>query len=195
MTEIIWTPRLTKLSKLKENPQNPKIITEIGKRRLNKSLSKWGLAGTLVANLNSDLINGHSRKKDMEEAGIEEAWVSFPSRLLTDEEYKEMNAMYDIAVAGDPDQFMMEQTFEDELLQEWDLKKPKGEKGAKALFPIVPKFDEKHDAIIILIETNSESAFIRNALLMEENSSYKNKHVGESFVTTGKKFIKAWNAK
>lgn len=184
------------LADLKENPQNPKIFTEAGKRRLNKSLTKFGLAGTMIANADMSLIDGHSRKKELIEKGRTEAWVSFPSRQLTDEEYKELNAMYDVAKAGEVDTFMMENMFDDDLLEEWELKNKKQEKtGQKGLYPIVPKYDEKHDAIIILVETNSERSFILNALLMDEESSYKNKHVGQTLVTTAKKFIKAWNAK
>jgi ParB-like chromosome segregation protein Spo0J len=110
------------LSELKENPQNPKIITELGKKRLNKSLSKFGLAGTIIVNQDMSIIDGHSRKTDLEEQGVEEVWVSVPSRPLTEKEYKEFNAIIDIAKAGQPNMVIVEEVLQDELMQEWDLK-------------------------------------------------------------------------
>jgi hypothetical protein len=137
-SNITWEPKLVNLSELKVNPQNPKIINDIGKKRLNKSLNKWGLAGTLLANLDMTLIDGHSRKKDLEAQGIEKVWVSFPSKLLTDEDYKVMNALFDVARAGEPDMMIIEDVFEDELIDEWELnKKPKVEIKEIELKPFV----------------------------------------------------------
>ncbi len=194
-SSITWEPKKIKVSELVANPQNPKITTEIGKQRLQKSLGQFGLAGSIVANLDLQIIDGHSRVQDALENGIEEVWVSLPSRQLTEEEYKIFNAMHDVAKAGEPDVFMMENMFMDEFLVEWGLKKEKKEQGEKGLFPIVQKFDEKHDAIIIVCQTESEISYIQNALMLEENSSYKNKNTGTSFVTTAKNFIKVWQSK
>lgn len=193
--EIIWEPKFVKIKDLIANPQNPKIVNEVGKRRLQKSLDKYGLAGTLVANLDLQIIDGHSRVKEAIEKGTESIWVSLPSRLLTEEEYKTFNAMYDASKAGDVDEFIIENVFSDEVLEEWEMKKGKKSKAEKDLFPIVAKFDEKHDALIIIMRTETESSFIRNALLLDEMSSYKNKNVGQSFVCTGEQFIKIWKAK
>jgi len=195
LAPITWEPKKVYVKDLKENPQNPKIITEAGRRRLHLSLDKFGLAGTMSVNDDLTIIDGHSRKSELEMRGIEEVWVSVPSRPLTDEEYKEMNAMFDHARAGEVDKFMTENLFRDEMLIEWDLKSPKKEAGEKGLFPIVPKFDEKHDAFVIICQTESEISFIQNALMLEENSSYKNKNTGITFVTTGKNFIKVWQSK
>lgn len=193
---ITWEPKKVKIADLKENPKNPKILTSDGVKRLHKSIDKFGPAGVLIINTDYSIIDGHSRKKELEAEGVDEVWASMPSRLLTDEEYKEMNAIYDHARAGEVDRFMIENLFDDEMLTEWDFKKAKKDKdGVKELFPIVPKYDEKHDAIIILVETNNESAYIRNALMLDVEMSYKNKNTGQSFVTTGKKFIQAWTQK
>jgi len=123
MEAIQWEPRKMKLEDLKENPDNPKIITDLGKKRLHKSLSKFGLAGTIVVNADGMIIDGHSRKIDLMSEGVEEVWVSFPSRQLTETEYKEFNAIFDLAKAGDPDMLIIEEVLTDELMEEWDLNK------------------------------------------------------------------------
>lgn len=122
---IIWEPKYVELEWLKINPKNPKILSDQGTGRLNKSLAEFGLAGTMVANLNGDLIDGHSRKKDLVEQGIIKAWVSLPNRLLTDKEYKRFNAVFDIAKAGMPDIMIMEEVLGEEFLDEWELRDAK----------------------------------------------------------------------
>lgn len=125
--EITWEPKKVKVSALKENPTNPKVLNEKGKSRLQKTLSKYGLAGTLVCNSDLSIIDGHSRKKELLASGIKDVWVSVPSRKLTKKEYEEFNAVFDLAKAGDSDMMLIEETFGDEFMEEWDLesiKKP-----------------------------------------------------------------------
>jgi hypothetical protein len=121
MKPIIWEPKKVKVEDLVENPDNPKIINERGKKRLQHSLSKFGLAGTLIVNKDLTLIDGHSRKLDLQAKGIKEVWVTVPDRQLTDKEYKELNAVYDLAKAGEVDTMTIEAMLEDEVLDEWDL--------------------------------------------------------------------------
>lgn len=200
---ITWEPKKVLVEELKENPTNPKTITEYGKERLHKSLSKFGLAGTIVVNQDLSLIDGHSRKRDMQEAGIKEVWVSVPSRQLSDEEYKEFNAIFDLAKAADSDIFMVENLLTEEQIEEWDIhgenkKKKKGAGGGaggdevEARYPLIPQYDEKHEAIIILCSNSIDTTFIKNCLDIGYAMSYKNKNVRETSVVTAAKFIEKW---
>lgn len=119
--ELIWQPQKVKVADLKENPNNPKILNEKGKARLQKSLGKFGLAGTIICNKDLSIIDGHSRKKDLEENNVVEVWVSVPNRQLTKKEYDEFNAIIDLAKAGDPDMVMIEETLGEELMEEYGL--------------------------------------------------------------------------
>lgn len=119
--ELIWQPTKVKVADLKENPNNPKVLNEKGKARLQRSLSKFGLAGTIICNKDLNIIDGHSRKKDLEENGVKDVWVSVPSRQLTKKEYDEFNAIIDLARAGDPDMKMIEENIGEEAMEEWDL--------------------------------------------------------------------------
>lgn len=133
MKPITWSPKLVRVEDLKENPQNPKIINDQGKKRLQKSLSKFGLAGTIVVNKDLSIIDGHSRKKELMESGVVEVWVSVPSRQLTQKEYDVMNAMFDVAKAGDPDYILMEETLVEETMQEWELSSDKDDSKPKTV--------------------------------------------------------------
>lgn len=140
MQPITWEPKKMLLADLKENPDNPKIINEVGKKRLHTSLSKWGLAGTFVANSDGTIIDGHSRKADLEEQGVKEIWVSVPSRPLTEQEYKEMNALFDVAKAGEPDMMVIQEIMAADL-EEWDFVAP--DKGKIKDVELVP-FRQTH---------------------------------------------------
>ena len=118
---ITWEPRKVKVSDLTENPNNPKQLNEKGKKRLQKTLSKFGLAGTIICNTDLSIIDGHKRKKELEDGGIKEVWVSVPNRKLTQQEYNEFNAMIDLARAGDTDMMMVEEIIGEEMMDEYDL--------------------------------------------------------------------------
>lgn len=194
---ITWAPKLIKVEDLVSNPQNPKIVNEVGKERMQKSLSKFGLAGSIVANLDLTIIDGHSRVEDAIKNGVEEVWVSLPSRLLTEEEYNEMNAIFDLAQAGDMDMFMVKNTLGDEVITEWDINETKGKKSSlgntvEAKLPLVPQYDEKHEAIVILCNRSLDTTFIKNLLGIGPEMSYKNSMVKETSIITAKKFIEVW---
>lgn len=202
-TQIKWEPKLVKLVELRENLNNPKILNDVGKKRLHKSINKFGPAGTMIVNQDMTIIDGHSRKHELLESGIDEVWVSVPDRMLTEEEYKEMNAVFDSARASSLDMFMVENTFPEEMIEEWDLgeKKPKKEihKGIEGeeiepKYPIIPRYDEKYEAIIIVCTNEIDTTFIKNALEIGYEMSYKNKNVRETSVVHAKKFIEKWKA-
>jgi hypothetical protein len=65
MKPITWEPRKVKVADLKENPKNPKILNEKGKRRLHTSLGKFGLAGTPVVDKDPTIIDDHNCRQGM----------------------------------------------------------------------------------------------------------------------------------
>lgn len=119
--KINWIVETVNVSDLIENPRNPKIMNEAGKRRLQKSLQKFGLAGTIICNTDLMIIDGHSRKKELIDSGVVEVLVSIPSRKLSPEEYSEMNAIFDLSRAGDADMLLIEEILGEELMQEYEL--------------------------------------------------------------------------
>lgn len=191
MEAINWEPKKVKVSELIENPDNPKIITDAGRQKLKKSLGKFGLAGTMPVNQDMMIIDGHSRKAQLIEAGIEEVWVSMPSRLLTEKEYKEMNAVFDIVKAGDPDYSKMTEEIIDEWVTDEEIIDGDGKtrtiKHDPAIFPIAPKFNEKYDAIIIISDNETDTAFLINKLNLGTEKNYKSSQVGQTFITTAQK--------
>ena len=120
--KITWSLVEIDKSLIKPNPNNPKIQNEKGRRRLQKLTEKYGRIFDGIINKDYSLIDGHSRL-EMEPTGIGKYFM--PSRQLSKEDYQELNALFDLAQAGDIDQMIMEETFKDEFFEEWELDKPK----------------------------------------------------------------------
>ena len=67
---IKWKPIFAEVSKLNPTPVNPKIKSEVGVRRLKKSVEKFGLAGTIICNKDLTIIDGNSRLDEIKNSEI-----------------------------------------------------------------------------------------------------------------------------
>jgi hypothetical protein len=123
--KITWELVEVKASEIKTNPNNPKKRNDKGFKRLQKSLEKFGKVFDGIINTDMTLIDGHSR---LEVSGRDEILRMFkPSRKLTQKEYSEMNAIFDMAKAGDIDEQILEEQFEESFFEEWGLRDEKVE--------------------------------------------------------------------
>jgi hypothetical protein len=118
---IKWHSDTVQVADLIENPKNPKKPDAKGKQRLLKSINKWGIVIGGICNTDNMLIDGHSRKDVFEELGIKEVEVRKPDRKLSPAEYKELNAIYDLAKGGQTDMQILEEEMSEEFFEEWDL--------------------------------------------------------------------------
>lgn len=68
------------LTKLRENPDNPRVLSKEGERKLDASLGEFGMLDTIVANRREDgslvVCGGHQRLKAMLKAGETKGLVS-----------------------------------------------------------------------------------------------------------------------
>ena len=118
---IKWTLVEVKASEIKLNPKNPKRRNDKGFKRLQKSLEKFGRVFDGIVNSDMTLIDGHSRHELSKPD--DKLRVFKPSRKLTVKEYSEMNAIYDMAKAGDIDEQILEENFTEDFFSEWDMTK------------------------------------------------------------------------
>lgn len=91
------------IKNVKPTPNNYKLKTEEGEGMLGTSMKDYGLAGSIVINLDGTLINGNSRWKKELDRGAKYISASYPSRMLSPKEFKEFAAIFDHAVAGTVD--------------------------------------------------------------------------------------------
>jgi hypothetical protein len=117
-------------SKIKINPNNPKVRDREGYERLQKLRDQFGTIFDGILNADYSLIDGHARL-EQEPTGTGNYFV--PSRQLSEDEYKELNALFDLAKAGEIDQLILEEQFTEEFFEEWNIKSKKQDLEAKTI--------------------------------------------------------------
>lgn len=119
--KITWSLIEVKASEIRPNPNNPKYRDDKGFSRLQKSLKKFGTVFDGIINKDYTLIDGHSRLELSDTDSILRVFI--PSRKLSEQEYSEMNAIFDLAKAGEIDHSILEENFGEEFFDEWDIEK------------------------------------------------------------------------
>lgn len=114
-----WNLKKVKVSDLKENPKNPRKLTEKGLKDLEKSITKFGVAEPLVCNTDFMLCGGHGRKKILERLNIKEVDCYFPEKKLTGKQFDELGVRLNRNIAGEFDFDILANEFEVDELIEW----------------------------------------------------------------------------
>jgi len=92
MLNIVWTSEKRKVADLKEWPKNPRKISSEEFEKLKAGIVKRGFHDVLKVDTDGTILSGHQRKRALKELGVEEVFVLYPNRELTEEE-KEVIAL------------------------------------------------------------------------------------------------------
>lgn len=95
-----WEIKNIKVSDIKENPKNPRKLTEKGLKDLETSISKFGNAEPPVLNKDLSLIGGHGRKKILERLNISEVECYVSEKQLTEKQADELGIRLNKNIAG-----------------------------------------------------------------------------------------------
>lgn len=127
MKPITWKTIRIEVTKIKPTPNNFKLKTEDGTARFRNSVEKFGLAGTVILNLDYTLIDGNTRWEKAKEKKLKHIDASIPSRKLTPKEFNEFSAMYDMARAGEVDVLRIKEELgtTDQFFKDWGFELPK----------------------------------------------------------------------
>lgn len=121
------SPTMVKLSDLKRNPSNPRIISNADFKRLKKSIKEFPKMMSLRPIIHRDhvVIAGNQRHQMLEELGykdIPEEWIK-DAKDLTEEEVKRF-IMLDNEPFGKNDWEMLKSTWDIPQLEEWGIDLP-----------------------------------------------------------------------
>lgn len=112
--KIEWHNEKKKIAELIPAKYNPRQATDKEARDLALSIERFAIVDPIIINFNNTVIGGHFRLRILREKGIEEVDVRVPSRLLTEEEEKELNVRlnknqgsWDLALLGNFDEAML----------------------------------------------------------------------------------------
>jgi hypothetical protein len=193
------------INEIQEADYNPRKITEKQKEQIKQSLLKFGFVNPLVINRNPErdgvLIGGHQRLRIAKEIGMKK--VPIYEVNLTLQEEKELNIRLNKNTAG-WDWDALEQHFNDDELNAWGFATKKEiedqvfitefENKDETEMPIVPEFNERYNAFIIICENEIDELNLRNILhLTETHKSNTDSNTGKSNIITAKQLIEAWD--
>lgn len=189
-----------------EPSYNPRKITGKQREDIKRSLTEFGFVTPLVVNINEErkniVVGGNQRLKIAKSMGF--TTVPCVEVNLTEDREKELNIRLNKNTA-EFDYELLRQYFEKDLLFEvgfteselWKTLSAYEEKLAEfdndnCEMPIVQKFNEKYDSIIIFCNNEMDFNWLRNVLDLKRKKDYKNTKVGESLVLTVQEFQKIW---
>lgn len=197
-----------KLSKLKLNPTNPRIIKDDKFKKLVKSIKDFPemmekRPMVCVTDTDGKLypLGGNMRLKALQELKYKEIpdnWI-----MLADEWTEEKRNRFTISdnvSFGEWDFDKLANNWDAGQLNEWGVDIPFSEMTQENIdskynnknceYPLIPIYDEKYTAFIIICKTATEEAGIRTKFNFPYKAkSYKNKFLGESNVLNASELL------
>ena len=114
-----------KISQVKNNPNNPRVIKNDDFRKLVKSIKEapWMLQlRSIIVNDDNVVLGGNQRLRACKEAGLKEVYI-IKASSLTEEQQREFIVKDNIS-SGEWDWDALANEFEAEKLEEWGLELP-----------------------------------------------------------------------
>lgn len=195
---------------LKPAEYNPKKCSPKEEAAIEASIKKFGFVDPIIVNMfpgrENVIVGGHQRVKVAKKLGYDkvpcvEVYCEYPDQEM------ELNARLSKNTASIDAELLVKYFKKDMLLdvgfREEELKgflsefeeKFHKENNATCVYPLVPKFSEKYDAVIIVSKNSIDTAFLETALGIEKCQSYKNSRTGKAMVIDVDKFRKQWEGK
>ena len=89
--QIVWEERTVKIKDLRPAIYNPRKFNKKAKDPFIRNLENYGNLEPIVVNQDMTIIGGHMRYNIFLEQGKEEVQVSYPNRVLLEDEEKKLN--------------------------------------------------------------------------------------------------------
>jgi len=121
MEKLTWTLETRQISDLRKWNDNPRLIKDKGLKDLEQSIDKFGLAEPLVIQPDGLIIGGHARFMVLVKKGVVQADCYVPNRMLTEEEYRELNIRLNANIAGVWDTEALANSWDTVKLEEWGM--------------------------------------------------------------------------
>ena len=189
--------RLAKVSEIKSNPDNPRIIKNNKFYKLVNSIKQFPKMLELrpiVVNDKMVVLGGNMRLKACKEAGLREVPIVM-AEDLTAEEQKEF-IIKDNVNFGSWDAEMLANEWDLNKLLDWGLGatdlaiqeieelRTEQENDEDCIYPIAPRLSEKHDYVLIIVDNEIENTHLKNMFNLSDQKDYKSSKVGQGRVIT-----------
>jgi hypothetical protein len=184
-----------KISKIKSNPKNPRLIKDNRYREMLKSVKSFPEMmekRPIVVDEDMMILGGNMRWKACKEAGFKEVWVDVADDWT--QEQKDEFIIKDNDHFGEWDEFALYEEWGTDKLRAFGLDiaeinednvddfedKFNSINDQNCLYPIVPKYDERQEVFIIVSENEIDSNWLREKLNMQKMKSYKSAELSKS---------------
>lgn len=185
---------------------NPRKISPKEYEDIKASIKRFGLVDPVIVNINKDryniIIGGHRRTEVAKDLGYTQ--MPCVEVDLTLEKEKELNVRLN-KNTGSFDENLLSLHFTKDFLKEigfgeselkmflTDFEKKFSQfDNSNCAYPLVPKFSEKYDAVIIVSKNEIDTTFLESALQIEKSQSYKNQRTGKAMIISVEHFKKVW---
>lgn len=192
----VFEVHMVPIDKLKPAEYNPRKLEEFDRKEIKKSLEKYGFVENTIVNMHEGreytIIGGHQRIEIAKNLGFTEVPCVFMDLDLDGE--KELNVRLN-KNGGKFDNDLLRKYFDKEFLlnsgfkeKELDFFLSKFEEKFNSYsnknceMPIVPKFSEEYDAVIIISRNSIDSIYLKTLFNIEREKCYKCSRVGEAMI-------------
>ena len=203
--EIIYK----KVDELIPAEYNPKSCSPKEEAGIEASIKRFGFVDPLIINEHPDrfniIVGGHQRVRIAKKLGYDTVPCVVVNLPLDKE--KELNIRLSKNTAS-IDNAILAVHFSKELLEDVGFKSTElssfmsdfekqfnSVTNADCVYPLVPKFSEKHDALIIVSHNSTDTAFLETVLGIQKSQSYKNSRTGKAMVIDVEHFRQKWEEK
>lgn len=201
----IFSTSVWRIKNLRAAEYNPRKITASQKAELRKSMNRFGFLQPLVVNIHPErrgrVVGGNQKLAILREDGMSEVSVVEVDLPLREE--KELNLRLN-KNQGDFNEEVLKEFFNrDDLLQVGFAESEIGfldevhnaaaknlEDRGEPRYPIVPKFDERYDSVMVFCKNEIDFLWLKEILGIVRKKSYKNEAVGECRVIDCEQFRK-----
>jgi hypothetical protein len=191
---------LCDIGKIRINDKNPRHIKVDQFEKLKKSIQDFPEMMKLrpiVVDENFIALGGNQRLAACISLGMEKVWIC-KAENLSEKEKKEF-VLKDNKSYGEWDNVALAELFPEDLLFELDLMVSGADEKVKdvscddsnCLYPLIPKYDEKHELFVIISDSEMDSNNLREKLKMQNMISYKNGKILRSNVISIKDALNA----
>jgi len=175
------------------NPKNPRGIKKNRVRGLKNQMRKFGYLDRIILNADLTILAGHQRFEILKADGAEEIECFVPEKQIPENEADELLIGHNLNT-GFWNEVLLDEHFDEEFLnamefgRELDKVKRDFGKNDDPIYPIAPRFSEKHNFVMIITDNEIDEANLRSTLGLGKMKDYKTSAVSEGYIMTFDEF-------
>lgn len=191
-----FTLKTIEIKLIRPNAKNPRGIKKNRARGLKNQIRKFGYLDRIILNKDLTILAGHQRFEIFKSEGETEVECFVPEKQLSEADADELLVGHNLNT-GFWNEVLLDEHFGEEFLKAMEFGRDLDKvdrnfgKNEDPVYPIVPRFSEKHNFVMIITDNEIDEANLRSTLGLGKMKDYKTSAVSEGYVITFDEFKKA----